>query len=159
MHCMHLFPSLHIPLAGFQPAAGFEGRRPGWVFKLGPHGLGYYSDMAGPNVAGMRHAAVKWQDATWTHMRTVGELRREAGVAPPREADSLYRCGHSPHQPCRLAGLKLPCKADAHQVALRVVHAGLWSGPDVRSTRCGSLQPYKRSFPSAANPSWYVLGM
>lgn len=29
----------------FQPSAKFDGARPGFAFKLGPHGLGYYRDL------------------------------------------------------------------------------------------------------------------
>ena len=33
-----------IESSGFTPAASFDGARPGWVFKTGSSGLGYYSD-------------------------------------------------------------------------------------------------------------------
>merc|ERR1719333_2039904 len=33
-----------VPGAVFVPAAGFEGSRPGYVFKMGSRGLGYYKD-------------------------------------------------------------------------------------------------------------------
>ena len=35
-------------LAAFDPAAQFEGARPGRVFQLGPHGVGYYLDPLAP---------------------------------------------------------------------------------------------------------------
>ena len=36
----------------YEPAAKFEGGRPGWMFKSGPNGLGYYKS-EDPLVAGM----------------------------------------------------------------------------------------------------------
>ena len=39
-----LQPTLPSP-ASFEPASMFIGRRPGFLFKLGPKGLGYYSDV------------------------------------------------------------------------------------------------------------------
>ena len=32
----------------FEAAAAFEGARPGWVFRTGEHGLGYYSEVSAP---------------------------------------------------------------------------------------------------------------
>ena len=34
--------------AGFQPAASFAGARPGFVFRAGPAGTGYYPDTGAP---------------------------------------------------------------------------------------------------------------
>lgn len=42
----------------------------------------------------------------WVGMRTVAALRREAGVGPPRERDSLYRPIERP--PRRFNPLKVP---------------------------------------------------
>lgn len=37
-----------VPMPGFEPADRFVGGRSGWVYHLGPHGLGYYPDPALP---------------------------------------------------------------------------------------------------------------
>lgn len=37
-------PAPPTPPDGFQPSSTFEGARPGWAFKMGPQGLGYYLD-------------------------------------------------------------------------------------------------------------------
>lgn len=44
--------------------------------------------------------------AGWVGMRTVAALRREQGVGPPRERDSLYRPIERP--PRRFNPLKVP---------------------------------------------------
>lgn len=104
---------------GFAPAAVWAGARPGWVFKRGASGQGYYLD-AGPAAAaaaaataasGARRGATAAAAGAgaaagsgaegggsgaepgggWVGMRTTAQLRRALGVAPPREGDSLYR--------------------------------------------------------------------
>jgi ribosome biogenesis protein BMS1 len=95
---------------GFETAARFAGARPGWVFKKGPSGVGYYRDDG--SSAAVKRAAAEAAAAVasgsgrsgggsglaaaagaagWVGMRTVAELRREAGVGAPREPDSIYR--------------------------------------------------------------------
>lgn len=102
----------------FVPAAKFCGRRPGFVFTTGPRGLGYYEDR-GPSAApgkkptplvsgasapsvngavangaaagGGAAGAAEGASAGWVAMRSVADLRREAGVGAPRNSDSLYR--------------------------------------------------------------------
>ena len=46
---------------GFEPSPKFTGGRPGWVFKAGPDGLGYYREgpVAPPKPAGMRSLAIE----------------------------------------------------------------------------------------------------
>ena len=97
----------------FVPAQKFSGPRDGFVFTLGPRGLGYYEDSRHPaTVASEKHTkgnkgvdsgadmeknemmAFGKDDAStqgWVGMRTVAELRREAGIGAPRHGDSLYR--------------------------------------------------------------------
>ncbi|KAG2495424.1 hypothetical protein HYH03_006371 [Edaphochlamys debaryana] len=103
---------------GFIPSAKFNGPRPGFVFKKGPTGLGYYRD-AGPAAAAAaaaaagaaaRSAAAAAAAAAaagggappaggtagpgsdgWVGVRTVADLRRALGVGAPRNTDSLYR--------------------------------------------------------------------
>ncbi len=77
------------------------------VFKLGPQGLGYYTDRgpmavsaaaaggrqpqpAQPAAAARANASGSGQPG-WVGMRTVAALRREQGVGAPRHTDSLYR--------------------------------------------------------------------
>ena len=55
------------PAAAFDAAAEFAGVRPGWTFKAGARGTGYYEDVAG---AGEQAAAQK-------------ETKRAAGPPPP----------------------------------------------------------------------------
>ena len=58
--------SLAMPpaaVAGFSPCAAFEGNRPGYVFKFGDHGLGYYRDAAAHAAA---HTALRIAPATAT---------------------------------------------------------------------------------------------
>lgn len=83
----------------FTPAATFQGARQGQVFKAGPQGTGYYSDQGFASSSAQTPAvvastgAVKAGEAKdgWTGMRTVAQLRRELGVGPPRDSDSLYK--------------------------------------------------------------------
>ena len=44
-------------MEGFVAAPSFEGERPGFVFKLGGAGLGYYPDVVGKRVAELEEAA------------------------------------------------------------------------------------------------------
>lgn len=91
---------------GFVPAPRFAGARPGFVFKKGPSGVGYYRDdgpfarrsaaaaaaaPAAPSTQPAAAAGGGGAAAGWVGMRTVAELRRELGVGAPRERDSLYR--------------------------------------------------------------------
>ncbi len=48
----------------------------------------------------------------WVGMRTVAALRREQGVGPPRERDSLYRPIQRP--PRRFNPLKVPKSLQVH---------------------------------------------
>jgi ribosome biogenesis protein BMS1 len=107
--------------ADFVPAASFGGARPGYAFKAGSAGLGYYREGAGVDAdakSGNNAAAGTGAPATagalpgppggggWVGMRTVAELRREAGVGAPRDADSLYR--PIERAPRRFNPLKIP---------------------------------------------------
>ena len=100
----------------FQASPRFTGARPGFIFKLGNQGQGYYRDH-GPKAAVARAAAdveaaaKKARDeagggsrsagggsgvlpaaaAGWLPMRTVAQLRRDSGTGAPRNNDSLYR--------------------------------------------------------------------
>ncbi|KAF6264611.1 hypothetical protein COO60DRAFT_73335 [Scenedesmus sp. NREL 46B-D3] len=114
----------------FSPAAAFSGARSGCVFKKGPQGLGYYRDVnpkglnpaaaapagsgslnpdAGLNPAGGAAAAAG--PGGWVGMRTVAELRREAGVGAPRQPDSLYK--RIERAPRVFNPLKVPAKLQA----------------------------------------------
>ncbi|PSC76713.1 ribosome biogenesis BMS1-like protein [Micractinium conductrix] len=102
----------------FVPASKWGGRRPGFAFKLGPLGLGYYPDhgLSGTKAAGATAAAAAAAagaaaaaaaggggggdangsaaaagGAGWVPMKTVADLRRALGVGAPRDSDSLYR--------------------------------------------------------------------
>jgi ribosome biogenesis protein BMS1 len=99
----------------FEPSQTFAGPRPGAVFKRGALGVGYYADTghaaaAGTGAAASTGAAAGFSPRAaaaatsaagppgnpaatsgWVPMRTVAELRREAGVGAPRTADSLYK--------------------------------------------------------------------
>ena len=99
-------------LMEFQPSPKFTGARPGFIFKLGSQGQGYYKDN-GPHaaVANARAEAAAAAEAArqaaaggggtqedaeggaggWLNMRTVAQLRREMGVGAPRNPDSLYK--------------------------------------------------------------------
>jgi len=86
------------PVSGdvaFQPSDRFRGSVEGFVFQAGPLGLGYYEDF-GPGAEGqLRRRELAERGAGdgggWRAMRTTGQLRRDAGVGAPVEADSLYR--------------------------------------------------------------------
>ncbi len=60
---------------------------------------------AGEGVAGAM-VSTEGTPAGWVGMRTVAALRREQGVGPPRERDSLYRPIERP--PRRFNPLKVP---------------------------------------------------
>lgn len=89
-------------------SAKFSGRRPGYVFKLGSQGLGYYwdtavapapmqqqqqqeADLDTDAVAAPTADGDEGEEAGWRSMKTVAQLRRAAGVGAPRLSDSLYR--------------------------------------------------------------------
>jgi ribosome biogenesis protein BMS1 len=115
----------------FAPAAAFAGSRLGFVFKKGPQGLGYYKDLnpkglnphpaaaLNPNHINPAGELNPAADASggglnpggWVGMRTVAELRREAGVGAPREADSLYK--KIERAPRVFNPLKVPMKLQA----------------------------------------------
>ncbi|CAL8465158.1 g4693 [Coccomyxa elongata] len=121
-------PPLPAASAGdsdFIPSAAFAGARPGLVFQAGARGVGYYRDgtaaaaaatsggtMAAANGAvegaagAMASAGTEGTPPGWVGMRTVAALRREQGVGPPRERDSLYRPIERP--PRRFNPLKVP---------------------------------------------------
>ena len=110
------------PQAGgvpFVPSAAFAGARPGYAFQAGLAGIGYYLEgtpqHGGPDAAQKRGAAASPGAGAppgppggggWAPMRTVAELRREAGVGAPRNADSLYR--PIERAPRRFNPLKIP---------------------------------------------------
>ncbi|CAG9466424.1 unnamed protein product [Pedinophyceae sp. YPF-701] len=86
----------------FVPNSRFVGSRPGYVFKLGDQGLGYYQDTgpaprhapAAPVAAaggGEGAGGEEEEEEGWVRMRSVAELRRERGEGAPRNYDSLYR--------------------------------------------------------------------
>jgi ribosome biogenesis protein BMS1 len=111
----------------FSPAAAFAGARPGFVFKKGPQGLGYYKDLnpkglnppAATAAATSLNSGVSAEGTTaaaagpggWVGMRTVAELRREAGVGAPRVSDSLYK--KIERAPRVFNPLKVPAKLQA----------------------------------------------
>jgi hypothetical protein len=95
----------------FVPASKWGGRRPGFAFKLGHLGLGYYPDhgLAGAKAAGAAAAAAAGVAAEpaggsaaegapgsggtaapagggWVPMKTVADLRRALGVGAPRDS-------------------------------------------------------------------------
>lgn len=97
----------------FESSAKFMGSRPGFVFKMGPQGLGYYADGGSGTLAGaaadgggsggatataangavVGSATANGEAAApgWIGMRTVADLRRSLGIGAPRNSDSLYR--------------------------------------------------------------------
>ena len=112
----------------FIPTTGFNGRRPGCVFKLGSQGLGYYEDKGfrkaplaqGSSATGAgtetkkatsddddRHdQSQNSVDPTWIGMRTVAQIRRELNIGAPREVDSLY--GKIERAPRQFNPLRVP---------------------------------------------------
>ncbi|KAL4425893.1 hypothetical protein ABPG75_009909 [Micractinium tetrahymenae] len=116
----------------FIPANKWQGRRPGFAFKLGKLGLGYYPDhgLSGSKAAGAvvaASAAAAAADAAtaaaagdgdasgavagsggggWVPMKTVADLRRALGIGAPRESDSLYR--KIERRPKKFNPLKVP---------------------------------------------------
>jgi ribosome biogenesis protein BMS1 len=118
----------------FIAAMQFSGARPGYVFKKGPKGVGYYTD-AGPFKGSILAAGAAAATAAaaaaaelpgppadsdplagvtaggWVGMRTVAELRRAAGVGAPRETDSLYKPVE--RAPRVFNPLKVPAKLQA----------------------------------------------
>ena len=117
--------------ADFIPAATFSGAKPGYVFQAGSAGMGYYRDGAntgagsnagsGASAPGGAAAAPASQlpgppgGGGWVGMRTVAELRREAGIGAPRNADSLYR--PIERAPRRFNPLKIPRALQARPIA------------------------------------------
>jgi len=112
----------------FQPAFRFKGAKPGFVFKTGHLGLGYYRDMGGfgRNVDGGRFSQEAGGNTTtnnkdaitkkpsghgWVGVKSVAELRREAGVGAPRNSDSLYR--DIERAPRKFNPLKVPTSLQA----------------------------------------------
>ena len=58
----------------FEAAAAFEGARPGWVFRTGEHGLGYYSEIAAPCPPSPLHIpspSADFTDAQNTELRCI----------------------------------------------------------------------------------------
>lgn len=99
-------------LMEFQASPRFTGARPGFIFRLGPQGQGYYRDHGtkaavarvaaeaaakkaqqslAPGGGGDAPGAAANAGAGWLPMRTVAQLRRDSGVGAPRNNDSLYR--------------------------------------------------------------------
>ena len=95
----------------FIPATKWQGRKPGFAFKLGRLGLGYYPDhgLSGTKAAGATAAAAvaaaaggeaagtaadaagaaagqQQQQAGWVPMKTVADLRRALGIGAPRNS-------------------------------------------------------------------------
>ena len=75
---------------GFNPAKAFGGARPGWVFRTGGHGLGYYREAAAGQPQQPQFAAVLAQPASQE-------------VRPIRVQSEVIRCIHRPS-----AGLTSP---------------------------------------------------
>lgn len=102
----------------FIPANKWQGRRPGFAFKLGNLGLGYYPDhgLSGSKAAGAAAAGVAAAAAAdaaaeaaaagaadgsgaapggggrgWVPMKTVADLRRALGIGAPRESGGWPR--------------------------------------------------------------------
>ncbi|EIE20399.1 DUF663-domain-containing protein [Coccomyxa subellipsoidea C-169] len=109
-------PPLPVPStigddADFVASTTSSGARPGFVFQAGPLGVGYYREGSSASDGGTLATANAGADPPavppgWVGMRTVAALRREAGVGPPREKDSLYRPIERP--PRRFNPLKVP---------------------------------------------------
>jgi len=103
----------------YLPAFKFNGPKAGYVFTTGKQGLGYYEDLgrvkqrsqATATATAAEHGGSTaaadalqqqqqqqqqqnedaMQDSGWVGMRSVADLRREAGVGAPRNSDSLYK--------------------------------------------------------------------
>ena len=129
-------------LLEFQASPRFTGSRPGYIFKLGQQGQGYYRDH-GPKVAIARAQAAAAATAAaaaatyapgnaidaltgasapgggWLPMRTVAQLRRDIGVGAPRKSDSLYR--PIERAPRKFNPLKIPLalQASLHAIDCR----------------------------------------
>ncbi|BDA50761.1 probable pre-rRNA-processing protein TSR1 homolog at N-terminal half [Coccomyxa sp. Obi] len=114
-------PSASASDVDFIPSAAFAGARPGFVFKAGACGLSYYREGTAAAAAAssggtigavegtagaMASAGTEGTPPGWVGMRTVAALRREQGVGPPQERDSLYRPIERP--PRRFNPLKVP---------------------------------------------------
>ena len=104
---------------GFIASTRFRGSRAGYKFTAGPAGLGYYLDggantgfppglSPAPALAAAPTAGVDQPggETGWQGMRTVAQLRREAGVGAPRDGDSLYKAVE--RVPKQFAALKVP---------------------------------------------------
>ena len=87
--------------AAFEECHKFLGPKQGYLFTLGPKGLGYYQDL-GPNASGKskvdegpslepQGTAGEEAPAGWIPMKTVADIRRERNIGAPRLNDSLYR--------------------------------------------------------------------
>eukprot|EP00798_Chlamydomonas_sp_ICE-L_P024730 gene24730-10366_t len=104
----------------FDASSSFSGARSGFVFKLGPSGLGYYTDLGPMAVKSTAQQLAEAKTAAsaapatvptpaepgWVGMRTVAQMRRDKGIAAPRNQDSLYR--DIERAPRRFNPLKIP---------------------------------------------------
>ncbi|KAF5838557.1 BMS1-like protein [Dunaliella salina] len=116
------------PQAEFLPSPHFAGPRPGYFFKKGPSGLGYYLDAPASSAphqqastaapapslangqASMANGVQPSISASggWVGMRTVADLRRAHGVGAPRNPDSLYKPDASERAPRKFNPLRIP---------------------------------------------------
>jgi ribosome biogenesis protein BMS1 len=94
-------PSAHAEASAqpFLASERFKGARSGYKFCTGSLGLGYYRDDGSAAESTGEAALMEVRtfaeqpggETGWQGMRTVAQLRREAGVGAPREADSMYK--------------------------------------------------------------------
>lgn len=84
----------------FTPAPAFTGARPGCVFKMGPHGLGYYADVR-PGEAAAAPAAVA---AVALPAGVIGPSASAQAAPPPPPAPAAAppaQCAQQPPPPAR----------------------------------------------------------
>lgn len=84
--------------AVFEPCHKFLGAKKGYIFTMGPKGLGYYEDTGSvgrpkASITTTEAAAenVSDQQQGWVPMKTVADIRREKNIGAPRLNDSLYK--------------------------------------------------------------------
>ena len=140
-------------LMEFQPSPRFTGGRPGFIFRLGPQGQGYYRDhgtKAAVERAAAASAAVVEAAATqasaaaavlagggggalsaagWQPMRTVAQLRRDGGIGAPRNTDSLYR--PIERAPRKFNPLKIPLSLQVGGVRFGAAVSDVTSGSPI----------------------------
>lgn len=114
-------PEFQGDFIDFIPGTKFRGAKPGYIFTTRDKGTGYYldDDETGsvPGKVGQgtelerTHAKSDTLPSGWVGMKTVADLRREAGIAAPRNSDSLYR--QIERRPRVFNPLKIPASLQA----------------------------------------------